>query len=158
MHIFTQQDFKKHLEQAAIYYCYYQTPAGLLRILSTDLGIYKTEFVPMDVDITGYTRVNAPPSKAYILVGTQFQILVWQAALTIPQGQTAHYKQIARHIGYPTAARAVANALKHNKIAYFIPCHRVLRANKDICGYNWGVERKIQLLEAEGITLHAKTS
>ena len=158
MHIFTKQQLQKHLDESKIYYCYYHTPAGLLRIWSTDLGIYKTEFVEQEIMLPQYTLVDAITPTQFVVVGTPFQIAVWQAALTIPRGQTTSYKDLAQRIGKPTAFRAVANALKINAIAYFIPCHRVLKANNDICGYNWGVERKIKLLEAEEITLHSKTS
>lgn len=148
---FNPAEFTAHLQSSTHYYCYYKTPAGILRVFSTALGIYKTEFVDKETLLADYTLVDAITPTGFILVGTPFQIQVWQAALKIPRGKTTNYKTIAHRIGKPTAFRAVANALKQNNIAFYIPCHRVLKANNDICGYNWGVGRKKQLLEAEGI-------
>lgn len=81
--------------------------------------------------------------------GTVFQQKVWQALRNIPSGQTISYTDLARHIGQPTASRAVANACGANKIAVLIPCHRVVRNNGDLSGYRWGIERKRALLLKE---------
>ncbi|VAV97930.1 Methylphosphotriester-DNA--protein-cysteine S-methyltransferase (EC 2.1.1.n11) / ADA regulatory protein / Methylated-DNA--protein-cysteine methyltransferase [hydrothermal vent metagenome] len=81
--------------------------------------------------------------------GTAFQQRVWQALCDIPIGSTASYAQVARAIGSPKAARAIARACGANAIAIAIPCHRVVRNDGSISGYRWGVERKRQLLEQE---------
>ncbi len=81
--------------------------------------------------------------------GTVFQQRVWQALQDIPVGQTASYTDIARRIGAPKAARAVAGACAANPLAVVIPCHRVVRSNGDLSGYRWGIERKRILLEKE---------
>jgi AraC family transcriptional regulator, regulatory protein of adaptative response / methylated-DNA-[protein]-cysteine methyltransferase len=83
------------------------------------------------------------------LRGTAFQRRVWQALREIPVGATASYSEIAERIGSPQAVRAVAQACASNTIAVAIPCHRILRADDDISGYRWGVERKRALLERE---------
>jgi len=83
------------------------------------------------------------------ILGTAFQERVWQALRAIPAGKTATYAEIARAIGRPTAARAVAQACAANPLAVAIPCHRVVRADGDISGYRWGVERKRALLDRE---------
>jgi AraC family transcriptional regulator of adaptative response/methylated-DNA-[protein]-cysteine methyltransferase len=80
---------------------------------------------------------------------TAFQCKVWQALQQIPRGQTRSYQQIARAIGQPTAARAVARACAGNSIAVAIPCHRVVRGNGQLAGYRWGLERKQRLLALE---------
>jgi len=67
----------------------------------------------------------------------------------IPIGSTASYAEVARTIGSPKAARAIAKACAANAIAIAIPCHRVVRNDGSISGYRWGVERKRQLLEHE---------
>lgn len=86
------------------------------------------------------------------LFGTEFQIDVWKALIQIKEGSTASYEDIARNIGKPRAIRAVANAIANNKIAYVIPCHRVIRKNGLYVGkYRWGVERKTKMLEYEGV-------
>ena len=84
--------------------------------------------------------------------GTAFQRRVWQALQSIKPGQTVHYSELARRIGAPTAARAVANACGANTLAIAIPCHRVVRQDGSISGYRWGVERKRELLKREADT------
>lgn len=81
--------------------------------------------------------------------GTVFQQRVWQALRAIPAGQTRSYAEIARAIGQPTSARAVARACGANAIAVAIPCHRVVRQDGALSGYRWGTERKQVLLERE---------
>lgn len=81
--------------------------------------------------------------------GTAFQRLVWQNLREIPCGQTVTYADIARNIGKPNAARAVAQACAANKLAVVIPCHRVVRTDGSLGGYEWGTARKRKLLELE---------
>ncbi|HSL05146.1 MAG TPA: bifunctional DNA-binding transcriptional regulator/O6-methylguanine-DNA methyltransferase Ada [Nitrospiraceae bacterium] len=80
---------------------------------------------------------------------TAFQRKVWQALQQIPRGQTRSYQEVARVIGQPAAARAVARACAGNPVAVAIPCHRVVRGNGQLAGYRWGLERKQRLLELE---------
>jgi len=81
--------------------------------------------------------------------GTNFQIKVWEALLTIPPGAVTTYQAIARQIGSPKAVRAVGTAVSRNPVAYLIPCHRVIRSMGGISGYRWGVERKKAMLARE---------
>lgn len=81
--------------------------------------------------------------------GTAFQQRVWQALRQVPAGSTATYSAIARALGQPKAARAVALACAANPIAVAIPCHRVVRQDGDVSGYRWGIERKRALLQRE---------
>jgi AraC family transcriptional regulator of adaptative response/methylated-DNA-[protein]-cysteine methyltransferase len=81
--------------------------------------------------------------------GTAFQHRVWQALREIPAGTTASYTDIAERIGSPKAVRAVAGACAANPVAVAIPCHRVVRNDRGLSGYRWGVERKRLLLERE---------
>lgn len=81
---------------------------------------------------------------------TAFQWRVWQELRAIPPGRTRSYGEIARRLGQPTAARAVARACATNPVALVIPCHRVVGESGALTGYRWGVERKRKLLEAEG--------
>ncbi len=93
-----------------------------------------------------------PPQRTELpldIRGTVFQQRVWQALRGIPAGSTATYAQIARAIGAPKAARAVAQACAANSLAVAIPCHRVVRLDGSLSGYRWGVERKRRLLERE---------
>ena len=81
--------------------------------------------------------------------GTVFQRRVWEALQDIPAGETRTYREIAGAIGHPRAVRAVARACATNPAAVAIPCHRVLRADGDLAGYRWGLERKRLLLLRE---------
>ena len=78
-----------------------------------------------------------------------FRRRVWDALAAIPRGETRTYADVARAIGAPTAARAVAGACAANPVAVAIPCHRVVASGGAIGGYRWGVARKRALLERE---------
>lgn len=88
--------------------------------------------------------------------GTAFQKSVWDILLTIPYGTTMTYGQIASRIaseqGLPhMSAQAVGGAVGHNPISILIPCHRVIGSSGSLTGYAGGIERKIRLLEMEGL-------
>jgi len=83
------------------------------------------------------------------LKATAFQWQVWRALQRIPEGATRSYQEIARELGHPSAARAVARACASNRIAVLIPCHRVVRGDGALGGYRWGVARKAALLARE---------
>jgi AraC family transcriptional regulator of adaptative response/methylated-DNA-[protein]-cysteine methyltransferase len=80
---------------------------------------------------------------------TAFQWRVWQELRAIPYGSTRSYAEIARSLGQPTAARAVARACATNPVSVVIPCHRVVREDGGLGGYRWGLERKQALLDQE---------
>jgi AraC family transcriptional regulator of adaptative response/methylated-DNA-[protein]-cysteine methyltransferase len=80
---------------------------------------------------------------------TAFQRRVWQELQTIPYGETRSYGDVARAIGQPGAARAVARACATNPAALVVPCHRVVRQDGQAGGYRWGTERKEKLLRQE---------
>jgi len=81
--------------------------------------------------------------------GTAFQMRVWRYLQTIPRGEVQSYSEVARGIGQPTAARAVAQACASNTIALAIPCHRVIRGDGGLGGYRWGLARKRALIDRE---------
>ena len=89
------------------------------------------------------------------LNGTKFQLKVWTYLKKIPRGSVKTYSQVAKSIGKPLAARAVANAIGKNPYAPKIPCHRVIRSDGSLGGYSGkgGVETKRLLLKKEGISL-----
>ncbi len=80
---------------------------------------------------------------------SQFQRRVWDALQSIPYGCTRSYSEVARQVGQPRAARAVAKACGANPVALAVPCHRVVAKGGDVGGYHWGVERKRWLLRME---------
>jgi AraC family transcriptional regulator, regulatory protein of adaptative response / methylated-DNA-[protein]-cysteine methyltransferase len=81
--------------------------------------------------------------------GTAFQMKVWKYLQKIPAGATRSYAEVARGIGHPAAARAVARACASNRIAIAVPCHRVIRGDGKMSGYRWSPERKRKLLDIE---------
>jgi AraC family transcriptional regulator of adaptative response/methylated-DNA-[protein]-cysteine methyltransferase len=97
--------------------------------------------------------VDGPPGErndiALDIAGTAFSQRVWAALREIPYGQTASYSEIARTIGAPGSARAVARACAANPVALAIPCHRVVRNDGTTSGYRWGPQRKRDLLRRE---------
>ena len=85
--------------------------------------------------------------------GTAFQNAVWRALCEIPVQQTWSYGQLARHLGRAQAQRAVGAAVGRNPVSIIVPCHRVLGAHGALTGYAGGLERKVALLQHEGILL-----
>jgi methylated-DNA-[protein]-cysteine S-methyltransferase len=85
--------------------------------------------------------------------GTPFQQQVWSALREIPYGKTWSYRELAEHIGRPSAIRAVGAANGQNPIAIIIPCHRVIGSNGSLVGFGGGIEMKQQLLTLEGARL-----
>ncbi|MGB5561352.1 MAG: bifunctional helix-turn-helix domain-containing protein/methylated-DNA--[protein]-cysteine S-methyltransferase [Sedimenticolaceae bacterium] len=84
--------------------------------------------------------------------GTNFQIQVWRALLQIPYAGLLSYGQLAALLGRPNAARAVGSAVASNRVAFLIPCHRVLRGSGDFGVYHWGPERKMAMCAWEVAT------
>ncbi|MGP8259399.1 MAG: bifunctional transcriptional activator/DNA repair enzyme AdaA [Acidobacteriaceae bacterium] len=83
---------------------------------------------------------------------TAFQQRVWRALQQVPRGQTRSYSALARDLGKPTAARAVAAACAANPVALAVPCHRAVGADGSLTGYRWGLQRKQKILAAEART------
>ena len=86
------------------------------------------------------------------LIGTEFQINVWEEIKKIPKGQTRTYKEIALALKKPKSSRAVANACGKNPFLIEIPCHRVIRSDGKLGGYSGkgGIKQKRKLLREEG--------
>ncbi len=102
------------------------------------------------VNLTSLIRGReASPSLPLDIRATAFQRRVWEALQRIPRGETRSYGAVAKKIGMPKAARAVARACATNPVAVAIPCHRVIREDGGLGGYRWGMERKEQLLAIE---------
>jgi AraC family transcriptional regulator of adaptative response/methylated-DNA-[protein]-cysteine methyltransferase len=89
---------------------------------------------------------------------TAFQMRVWRELQAIPYGSTRSYSEVAGAIGQPSATRAVARACATNPVAVVIPCHRVVRGDRSLGGYRWGIDRKRRLLEQESKGQLSKTA
>jgi AraC family transcriptional regulator of adaptative response/methylated-DNA-[protein]-cysteine methyltransferase len=140
------------------------SPVGALLVASTARGVCSAEFGDSARVLEARLRARFPkaafrrgarvsvqnlPRAALDLRGTAFQRVVWEALRRILPGRTKTYAEVAREIGRPGAARAVARACATNTVALAIPCHRVVGAGGDLRGYRWGVARKRRLLELE---------
>lgn len=144
---------------------YYESPIGWLQIVGTNEGIERIDVVERGEDQNEkvaeplmqsleeleqyFQKKRTSFSMPLKLVGTPFQLRVWEALQTIPYGQTVSYADIAKQIGQPKAVRAVGNAVGNNPITIVVPCHRVVRTGGGLGGYAWGIEKKKWLLAHE---------
>ena len=97
-----------------------------------------------------FTSGEKQPPPAILLLGTRFQLRVWEKLLEAREGETLSYSDLAESIGEPAAVRAVSNAVAGNPVAYLVPCHRVIGKGGDLHGYRWGLDVKKAILEYEG--------
>lgn len=157
-----------------ITYGIHASPFGWCVIATTSRGICEIGFLEKNTDKSARTRIYKEWPRAkltrddartkkiaeqiflgsnkpmHLLVrGTNFQIKVWEALLSIPYGQVSTYGEIAKKIGSPRAVRAVGAACGKNHIPYLIPCHRVLASDGGIGGYSGGITRKQAMLMRE---------
>ncbi len=182
----TPSSYKKKGEGMTIFYSVVDCPLGQLLVGVTERGICKIslgdssdELIQlMDKEFALAERILDDEGVGYwvekiiaYLEGwqpnldlpldiraTAFQLKVWQQLQKIPVGETRTYSDIAEAIGQPTANRAVANACGSNPVALVIPCHRIIRKDKGLGGYRWGIDRKEALLEQEKIYREQKSS
>ncbi len=153
---------------------HYHSPIGDILLFADEVGLtglcfankpnfFKSEYQEtpillaakkwLDIYFSGSVPDFTPPLHP---VGTPFQMEVWKILSTIPYGQSTTYGEIAKQIaaqrGLPKmSAQAVGGAVGHNKIGIIIPCHRVIGADGGLTGYTSGLDKKIKLLELEGI-------
>ncbi|PYP81565.1 MAG: hypothetical protein DMD35_00915 [Gemmatimonadetes bacterium] len=163
-----------------IHYTVVPVSLGLLLVAVTERGICSVSLGDSETSLVEALRAELPAAKlerttdardrlvdsvvAHVegnaragelpldLRATAFQWQVWRALQRIPEGATRTYQEIARELGHPSAARAVARACASNRVAVLIPCHRVVRGDGGLGGYRWGVARKAALLAREGAT------
>jgi len=157
----------------------FDTPVGKMRAAATDQGICLFDFqyrksidsivqrvtsnagdelgdadhphfkvlkLQMDEYFQGTRKAFTVPLH---LLGTSFQLRVWNGLLEIPYGETRSYKEQSIFLGDEKAIRAVAGANGENGIAIIVPCHRVIGSNGSLTGYGGGLERKKWLLDHE---------
>lgn len=104
------------------------------------------KILPVAARIFDPGRWNADEPVRVVLIGTNFEVEVWQTLLKIPVGGATTYQSVAEHIGRPTASRAVGAAVGKNPISFVVPCHRVVGSTGALTGYHWGVPRKRAIL------------
>ena len=156
-----------------LYYTYYQSPVGLLKIGGTDSYISELSFVDNKEQVThgepGVSEIMHQCTEELIEFfngkrrsfdipvyqeGTAFQQGVWGELLNIPFGKTISYLELAKRLGDIKTVRAVASTSGKNKIAIIIPCHRVIGSDKSLVGYSGGLWRKKWLLQHEFRVTH----
>ena len=81
-----------------------------------------------------------------VLIGTDFEVRVWEALLRVPLGRVTTYSNLAAKVASPKAARAVGAAVGKNPVCFVVPCHRVIGKSGDLTGYHWGLTRKRAIL------------
>jgi AraC family transcriptional regulator of adaptative response/methylated-DNA-[protein]-cysteine methyltransferase len=90
-----------------------------------------------------------------VLIGTDFEVRVWETLLRVPMGCATTYSDVAKSLGNPNAARAVGAAVGRNPVCFVVPCHRVIGKSGDLTGYHWGLTRKRAILGWEAGRLAA---
>lgn len=158
-----------------IRYGYHPSPFGLALVMITDRGLAGCAFAdageeracfedmarrwpnaiyvedsaataPYAERIFDPARWNSDQPLRVVLLGTDFQVRVWQSLLKIPMGKAVTYSHVAQDIGQPTASRAVGAAIGANPISFVVPCHRALGKSGALTGYHWGITRKRAML------------
>ena len=167
----TLGEFKNGGENLAINYCFAESPFGKLIVASTAKGVFHMFFEDDEIQAVNNLTQRFPNAQyrrtgdqfqqdalsvfqqdwkqldkiKLHLKGTQFQLKVWEALLTIPSGGLMTYGNVATQINQPKASRAVGTAIGSNPVAFLIPCHRVIQTNGNMGGYMWGSTRKLAI-------------
>ena len=149
-----------------LYTDYIDSPLGMLEFKASDKGITHVIFCGSDTsavktnDITEHCKQQMleyfdGQRKTFEVPldpqGTAFQQLVWRCLSQIPFGKTVTYGDIAKMVNKPKGSQAVGGANGRNSISIIVPCHRVIGANGSLTGYASGIERKLWLLNHEGV-------
>ncbi|CEJ10342.1 Bifunctional transcriptional activator/DNA repair enzyme Ada [bacterium YEK0313] len=168
-------DYKAGGAGLAMAYGFHPSPFGKALVLATDRGLAGLGFCDAGgeptalADMTGRwprasfredLRLTSPYAERIfdpgawagdrplrvVLIGTDFEVRVWETLLRIPMGRATTYSSIASHIGKPGAARAVGAAVGRNPVSFVVPCHRVIGRSGALTGYHWGLTRKQAML------------
>ena len=162
-------------EGLTIRYGFHPSPFGKALVMATDYGLAGLAFAdggqetaaladmmgrwpraayvednaataPLAARIFNPRRWRPETPLRVVLIGSDFEIRVWETLLKIPVGCATTYSDVARHLDKPNAARAVGAAVGKNPISFVVPCHRVLGRSGALTGYHWGLTRKRAIL------------
>ena len=168
-------EWKQKGEGLTIRYGFHPSPFGLALVMATDRGLSGLAFAERGNEAACFEDMASRwPNARYVadqaatapyaarifdpgrwsdeqplrvvLIGSDFQLRVWQSLLRIPLGKAVTYSDIARDIGQPAASRAVGAAVGRNPISFVVPCHRALGKGGALTGYHWGLTRKRAML------------
>lgn len=168
-------DYKTRGAGLTIRYGYHISPFGVALVMVTDRGLAGLSFNDAGEERAAFADMSGRwPNATYVedmsatmpyaarifdpsswrsdqplrvvMIGTDFQVRVWQALLRIPMGQARTYGSLASEIGSPSASRAVGAAIGANPLSFVVPCHRALGQKGALTGYHWGLTRKRAIL------------
>lgn len=168
-------DYKTRGAGLTIRYGWHLSPFGVALVMVTDRGLAGLSFNDAGGEREAFADMSSRwPNAAYVedmsatapyaarifdpvrwrseeplrvvLIGTDFQVRVWQALLKIPMHKAKTYSAIADEIGAPKASRAVGAAIGANPVSFVVPCHRALGKSGALTGYHWGLTRKRAIL------------
>jgi AraC family transcriptional regulator of adaptative response/methylated-DNA-[protein]-cysteine methyltransferase len=168
-------EWKTGGEGLTVYYGFHPSPFGSALIMATDRGLCGLAFADSGGERAALDDMRGRWPKAryaedsartvvyaqrifdsgqwkadtplrVVLIGTDFEIRVWETLLKIPLGRATTYSDIARKIERPKASRAVGAAVGKNPISFVVPCHRVVGKSGALTGYHWGLTRKRAML------------
>lgn len=171
----TPGDYRNRGAGVTLKYGFHPSPFGQALLMITDRGLAGLAFAdpgeedaaladmcqrwPKAVYVQDQAATSATAGRIFdpsqwqaetplniVLIGTDFEIRVWQTLLKIPMGKATTYSDIASSLGNPKASRAVGTAVGRNPVSFVVPCHRVLGRTGDLCGYHWGLTRKRAIL------------
>lgn len=167
--------YKARGEGVTIRYGFHPSPFGTALVMVTEYGLAglafadegrekaaladmtsrwpKAEYVEDSAATVSYVRrifdrqqwKSEQPLRV-VMIGTDFEVSVWETLLRLPLGKATTYGDIAAHLGKPSAARAVGAAVGKNPISFVVPCHRVIGRDGGLHGYHWGLTRKRAIL------------
>ena len=177
-------DYKTGGKGLVIRYGFHAGPFGRALAMATDRGLCGLAFSDGDDEAALKDMTRRWPFAAYIrddaatlpyvrrvfdparwkaneplrivLIGTDFQVRVWEALLKVPLGTACRYGDLAREIGNGKASRAVGAAVGANPLSFVVPCHRAVGSTGALTGYHWGLTRKRAILgwEAGQVAAH----
>jgi AraC family transcriptional regulator, regulatory protein of adaptative response / methylated-DNA-[protein]-cysteine methyltransferase len=168
-------EWKSGGEGLTMRYGFHPSPFGLALVMATDRGLAGLAFGDAGEQKKAMTDMTSRWPKAtyvedrestgaiaqrifdpkqwraerplrVILIGTDFQVRIWETLLAIPMGRAVTYSDIATKIRNPAARRAVGVAVGRNPISFVVPCHRVVGKSGELTGYHWGITRKRAML------------
>jgi AraC family transcriptional regulator of adaptative response/methylated-DNA-[protein]-cysteine methyltransferase len=168
-------DYKSRGRGLGIRYGHHPSPFGTALLMITDRGLAGLAFCDPGSEREAFDDMagrwpnasyieDQPATAAYaarifdparwrpdeplrvVLIGTDFQVRVWEALLKIPMNKARTYSSIAAEIGNPAASRAVGAAIGANPVSFVVPCHRALGKSGALTGYHWGLTRKRAML------------
>ena len=171
----TPGDYKARGAGLTIRYGFHISPFGVALIMVTDRGLAGLSFNDAGEERTAFADMSGRWPKAtffedmsatapyaarifdparwraeqplrVVMIGTDFQVRVWEALLKIPMGRACTYSSIAAGIGAPKASRAVGAAIGANPVSFVVPCHRAIGKSGQLTGYHWGLTRKRAIL------------